>query len=216
MEIIESKFREPARDDLEWYEFEPSEQKPRVKRMAIDSGSDEDDSNDEDVPKDPSRVYWRTLQEQHLLPSSLVVSPVSALPHNWTVITINVAEDLNTLFVSRHRHDSDPLVFCLPLERQARRDGDAEGQLTFAEAISELADIIAKSNLGAKNAKDVEGKEGKIAWWAERRELDKRMEDLLSNIEFCWLGAFKVSLRPCVACEALRSYEADTMIQYLA
>jgi separase len=30
-------------------------------------------------------------------------------------------------------------------------------------------------------------------WWAERSALDERLKILLENIEFCWLGAFKVS-----------------------
>lgn len=114
------------------------------------------------------------------------------MPPDWSVVTINVTDDQSTLFISRHRQGSEPLVFCLPLDRQGRRDGDDE-TFTFLNAKEELEEIISMSNDGAKNAKGVEGKEGRAAWWAERRDLDKRMEELLSNIEFCWLGAFKVS-----------------------
>ena len=34
--------------------------------------------------------------------------------------------------------------------------------------------------------------QAKIAWWDSRKQLDQRMKDLVENIEFCWLGAFKV------------------------
>ena len=31
----------------------------------------------------------------------------------------------------------------------------------------------------------------KIEWWNVRKALDSRMRQLVKNIEFCWLGAFK-------------------------
>ena len=37
-------------------------------------------------------------------------------------------------------------------------------------------------------------RDAKAAWWAERKQLDLRMKGLVENIEFCWLGAFKVCL----------------------
>lgn len=116
---------------------------------------------------------------------------VDSLPHNCAVVTITVTDDLATMFVSRQQRDREPLVFCLPLDRQSRRDGDEA--FTFETATAELREIIQASDNAAQTAKTVSSREGKAAWWAERHALDKGLEELLATIEFCWLGAFKVS-----------------------
>jgi separase len=113
------------------------------------------------------------------------------------VISINVTEDHNTMFISRHQRNHQPLVFCLPLDRQGRREGEDEADLfTFDTAAHEMEDIIRSSNESARNAKSVETREQKVAWWEERYGLDKRMEEMLLNMEFVWLGPFKVSRAP--------------------
>lgn len=66
--------------------------------------------------------------------------------------------------------------------------------MPFDGAVRELREIIRLSDEGARGAMAAAegGKEARIRWWAERVELDKRMKLLLEDIEFCWLGAFKV------------------------
>jgi hypothetical protein len=119
---------------------------------------------------------------------------LSSVPPDWAVISINVTEDHNTMFISRHQRNHQPLVFCLPLDRQGRREGEDEADLfTFDTAAHEMEDIIRSSNDSARNAKNVETREQKAAWWEERYGLDKRMEEMLLNMEFVWLGPFKVS-----------------------
>lgn len=109
------------------------------------------------------------------------------------MITINVSDDRNTMFISRHQNGHEPIVFCLPLDRQGRREGD-DDIWTFDAAIGELETIVKASNEGARRAKHITTSEGKSEWWAERRALDKRMEELCVNLEFVWLGAFKVGI----------------------
>lgn len=139
------------------------------------------------------KSYWNALRLKYssdLLPSS---HDTSALPANWVVISINVTEDRTTMFISRHQANHEPLVFTLPLDRQGKREGEAEADLfTFDAAVKLLQGIIDESNEGARNAKHVIDKEGRIAWWEKRYELDKRLEELCQTMEFCWLGAFKV------------------------
>jgi separase len=148
-----------------------------------------------DEPTDPYKAYWSSLKAKNTAPNLFTMDnyDLSVLPANWAVITINVTEDRTTMFVSRHQRDHPPLVFCLPLDRQGRREGDSEEDLfTFDAARAELSEIIKLSDQGAREAKDVHDVEGKKAWWEMRHLLDKRMEELVANMEFVWLGAFKV------------------------
>lgn len=146
---------------------------------------------DHDVDRPAGGTAWGRIAARHDA-TSLDQQPISELPADCCVITINVSDDLTTLFISRRSSDEEPIVFSLPLDRQGRREGEDE-HFSFIDAKEELAEIIAKSNDTARNAKDVDSKQGKLDWWAERRSLDKRMEELLNNVEFCWLGAFRVS-----------------------
>lgn len=80
----------------------------------------------------------------------------------------------------------------LPLNRHCSRDVD-EDSFSFQDAKAELTDIITKSNATAKASKELlqGGKARKQQWWAERRELDQRLQELLVNMEYCWLGGFR-------------------------
>jgi separase len=60
----------------------------------------------------------------------------------------------------------------------------------FEQGKSELFDIIESANANSKDGPNRTGREAKIAWWAEREELDGRLKDLLENIEKVWLGGF--------------------------
>ncbi|BGO99409.1 separin protein [Rhodotorula toruloides] len=109
----------------------------------------------------------------------------------WSVLTLHLTPEHDALIISRHRHADEPIVFKLPLDRLARREGEEEDAFTFDVAMIELQDIVERNNTGAQNAKLVDGKEQRAAWWAERKELDQRLGDLLQTVEDAWLGAFK-------------------------
>ncbi|KAJ9118120.1 hypothetical protein QFC22_004021 [Naganishia vaughanmartiniae] len=115
------------------------------------------------------------------------------LPDGWCVVTINLTEDQNTLFISRQQAARDPIVFAVALNRQGKKEEDEEG-FTFETAIGELRDIIQSSDDTARNAKHIDTREGRLEWWNTRKALDKRLETLLKEIEFSWLGAFKTIL----------------------
>jgi len=149
------------------------------------------------------RAYWQSLEKKYSQNVLLSPQDISSLPPNWVVISINVTTDKTTMFVSRHQADHEPIVFCLPLDRQGKREGEAEDELfTFDAAVKQLQGIIDESNDGARNAKNVDTREKREQWWAKRYELDKRMQELVGTMEFCWLGAFKVS---CDAGQSLSS-----------
>jgi separase len=144
------------------------------------------------------KAYWKAVRDRYhsnqALDTFLSASHIDKLPANWTVVNISITEDKSTMFFSRQRPDREPLLFCVPLERHGRKDESAEEQFLFEDAMRQLEDILQESDQSAKDAKEVpsDNRDAKSAWWAKRVALDKRMRDLLDNIEFCWLGAFKV------------------------
>ncbi|KAF8075942.1 cysteine peptidase C50 [Lyophyllum atratum] len=181
LETIQHKFPLQAVDDAKWPLIRPdgSLQPPLTGKSS-------------------SRFSFDTALD----PLSISSSQTSGLPSNWTVVHINVTEDKSTLFITRQECGDPtrtPLIFCVPLK--GRRDnggGIDEEHLTFEDAIDELKEIVRLSDEGTKAAVRIktEDQEARAAWWKERNELDTRLRELLENVEFCWLGAFKTILSP--------------------
>jgi separase len=202
-ELLDSIYRKISNknvDGLEWRvmsatgsPLRPPQSKPHRGALLFTGSDDDDESNEEDGSM---TTYWREVQDRYRSeccdPVSLATSQADLLPLNWTVISVTVTEDRNTMIISRQRPHRTPLVFYLPMNRQERREDDGEDNFTYDAAIEELESIIDASNATARNAIDVSGKADRKAWWAERTSLDNRLRTLLENVEFCWLGVFKV------------------------
>ncbi len=185
-------------DDLEFPSVVPLSdlQKPRssaTRRLVFDD-SDEEQSS-------PSlKDFWLSVQKRYqervLDPSALGDTQLASLPENWSVVHITVTEDRSTMFISRQyggdTRDRD-LVFCVPLKGRRDEDNDDE-HLTFQDVVAEFQDIVRSSNETTKVAVHIKSddEEARTKWWKERGALDTRLRDLLENLEFCWLGAFKV------------------------
>ncbi|KAG1788751.1 peptidase family C50-domain-containing protein [Suillus plorans] len=204
LEAIKYKFPSVQFDDLEWPLMTPngsllSRKRPsnlrRLRTSSTEEASDDDDSSSASM-----KAYWdsirKTYAEQSLDTSLLSNTAMSQFPPHWTVVHVSLTPDKSTLFISRQNISSEPLMFCVPLK--GRRESDVDEHLTFDDAVKELAEIIRLSNQGTRNAVNVrnDDPQARAAWWAERNVLDKRMQALLENIEFCWLGAFKTILSP--------------------
>ncbi len=199
-ESIQYKFPELGLDDLQWPSFVPlhpvgrARSKTTIQNIFDESSEDEDES--EGVVN--MRKYWEGVLDRHnrqvLIKQDGPNAELDKLPHNWAVVSISLTDDKSTLLLSRQRANKEPFVFCIPL--RGRRENDEDEHFTFDDAVAELKDIIYCSDEGTRQASqiDKEDKEGKAAWWAERKRLDERMKSLLENIEFCWLGAFKVRI----------------------
>ncbi|KAK0449824.1 peptidase family C50-domain-containing protein [Desarmillaria tabescens] len=174
--------------------------KPILWRPRTSDASDDETDAAESSLKD----YWNRVQQRYRsrpvdIPT-LSTCQMASLPVTWSVVHMCVTEDKSTLFVTRQYggdvRDRD-LVFCVPLK--GRRDGEGdEGHLTFEDAITEFQDIIRSSNQTTKAAVNIKPNDddAKSKWWKERASLDTRLRELLQNIEFCWLGAFKTILSP--------------------
>lgn len=188
LHAIETKFIDIDHGDIDWPSFDPPV-------TGKPNGDDVDLSDDLDDHDGKLRSYWQMIKSKYESKHILAADAISLedVPANWAVITINVSDDRNTMFISRHQNGYEPIVFCLPVDRQGRREGD-DDIWTFDAAVEELETIVKASNEGARRAKHITTSEGKAEWWAERRALDKRMEELCVNLEFVWLGAFKVGI----------------------
>jgi len=216
LEAIRHKFPDAnSTDDLQWPILKdsttssllpdpPSGAKSNVSsRRPIrghptSSRSSASSSFEPDAVPDAVVSYWSALEERHAAAASLsafktLSLDISKLPPNWTVIHIILNPDKSTMLLSRLSSSSSPLLFCLPL--RGRVDSD-EIHLTLGEALAELRNIVRLSDEGARRAVHVRNDDpaDRAAWWSERAALDKRLKELLDNIEFCWLGGFKVRL----------------------
>ena len=156
------------------------------------------DEEDEDEPRPTPEAYWQSVKNRYkaetIDPAALATPQVDVLPAHWTVISISVTDDKRTILISRQRPHAEPLIFCLPLDRQGRREGEVneEEHFSYETAVQEFLSIIHDSNEMTQNAKKMVTKEDRVEWWATRVKLDERMKALVENIEYCWLGGFKV------------------------
>ncbi|KAK9332556.1 peptidase family C50-domain-containing protein [Lipomyces starkeyi] len=117
---------------------------------------------------------------------------VDIIPHHWAAVSIGLLEDSEDLIVSRFQANESPFLLRLPLNRHCSRDAD-EDSFSFSDALSEMQNIISKSNETAQASRNIlnGAKAQKQQWWAERRSLDMRLKELLANMEYSWLGGFK-------------------------
>ncbi|KAJ2921923.1 hypothetical protein H1R20_g15170, partial [Candolleomyces eurysporus] len=196
-------------DDFEWPLMSsegiprprPSKSAPKRPSLQLSASEDDMDVDGGDQNEGSLKEYWKSVQSRYqtklLDPESLCSSRTKNLPSNWTIVHVHLAEDKSTLLVSRQEcgeSAGNPLLFCVPLK--GRRDngtGDEEEHLSFEDAMAEFTEIIRLSNEGTKAAVHVnkDDEEARSNWWKQRSALDMRLKELLENIEFCWLGAFK-------------------------
>ncbi|KAK1232899.1 separin protein [Marasmius sp. AFHP31] len=207
LEVIQNKYPSSPEDDLVWPTISPDGSlvypAPKRRKVTLDV-SDEDDEGPNDVDDASLRKYWESVRDRYQSSSldaeTLSSSAAADLPSHWTVVHMTVTEDKNTLFISRQRGGGDskdhPLLFCIPLKGRRESPGeDEEQQLTFEDAIEEFNEIIRLSNETTKAAVTIrENQAARATWWKDRGALDTRLRELLENIEFCWLGAFKTIL----------------------
>lgn len=198
LEAIPHKFADVNADDLQWPVMTPDGSPSAADlRRRNPSGASVPSTfdNDDDSTR---RAYWSALEKKYtsrvLSPSSLVENTPKLPPH-WTVIHITLTPDKSSMFISRlHTPSTQPLLFCVPLRGRRDTEEEDETRLLLDDALHELREIVRLSDEGTRRAVHVKSDDvqARAEWWAERAALDKRLQALLENIEFCWLGAFKV------------------------
>lgn len=204
IDCISQKFVNSLTDDLVWRSMSMSGSPSRAKHTNNQRGvlrftMDSDDDDEEDTGAISSlsmETYWEDVCQRYRTETcdavSLVSSPTDILPDHWTVVSVSVTDDKSTLIVSRQRPRQEPVIVYLPMNRQDRRDEGGEDRFTWEMAMEELESIIDGNNTTIRNGKDIVDREGRVAWWSERVELDQRLKTLVENVEYCWLGVFKV------------------------
>lgn len=115
---------------------------------------------------------------------------IDILPESWTAVSLSLNEDRNELFAARYRKSQQPLTLKLPFARH-RQDDEEQNAFDYEMGKAELQEIIMLSNKSCHIGGNMEAKGAKSKWWSEREALDRRLQELLMNIENIWLGGFK-------------------------
>jgi separase len=128
----------------------------------------------------PYSLTWIQFQEDF----------VDILPRAWTAVSISLNDAEDELLLTRYRTGQSPFILRLPMARHKSRDLDEE-IFDFHAGKREMLEIIELANFSAHDARHMSVKGAKTQWWAEREALDKRLAELLVNIENIWLGGFR-------------------------
>lgn len=120
---------------------------------------------------------------------------INIIPRPWTAVSIALDESCASLYVARYRADQTPFIVRLPFSRHQDEELGTEA-FDYAAGKDELQDIIQLSNTSCHNNIDLSAKGAKSNWWSEREALDRRLQELLINIEDMWFGGFKGVFSP--------------------
>ncbi|KAG0138703.1 peptidase family C50-domain-containing protein [Tuber indicum] len=115
---------------------------------------------------------------------------VDIIPKKWAAVSVSLSESREELYLSRFQAGQSQLMVRLPLTRHNSRD-DYEDRWEYESMLEELNEIVKGANISAHNAKDMTNKGARTEWWKQRESLDTQLKDLLSVIEYHWLGGFK-------------------------
>ncbi|RAH71817.1 C50 family peptidase [Aspergillus aculeatinus CBS 121060] len=119
---------------------------------------------------------------------------IEILPENWNVLSLSLSADSTEFVVSRLHKGRSPFLLRLPLKRGS--EDDEEDQFTFEDGKEEMKELIKLTNQSAHAAKHQNDRQSKKEWWKNREALDRRMENLLQNIENVWFGGFRGIFSP--------------------
>lgn len=120
---------------------------------------------------------------------------INIIPKTWTAVSLALDESCTSLYVARYRADQAPFVVRLPFSRHQDEElGDET--FDYAAGKEELQEIIQLSNTSCHNNGDLSAKGAKSKWWSEREALDRRLQELLINMEDMWFGGFKGVFSP--------------------
>jgi separase len=120
---------------------------------------------------------------------------INTIPKPWTAVSLALDESCTSLYVARYRADQTPFIVRLPFSRHQDEElGDET--FDYAAGKGELQEIIQLSNTSCHNGGDLSIKGAKSKWWSEREALDRRLQELLINMEDMWFGGFKGVFSP--------------------
>lgn len=166
-------------------------EQPRIKALEYEEQAvlaDRKDGKDSDI------LLWATGTSHEpaetMTPERFQAEYIDIIPKSWIAISLCLSEDCKDLCIARYRSGQMPLVLKQPFSRH-KPDGIDDKAFDFAKGRAELQEIIDLCNYTAHHHGDVKSKGGSTKWWNERIALDKRLLELLINIERIWFGGFK-------------------------
>lgn len=118
---------------------------------------------------------------------------LNKMPEDWLVITIDICSFNGDLIISNFEKGlKTPTFLRLPLSRHSSRIVD-EQSFSFKDALNELNSILEKSNATTTKERvaNINSSEERRQWHEERFSLDQSLKQLLTKIEYCWIGGFK-------------------------
>ncbi len=115
---------------------------------------------------------------------------IDIIPAAWNVVSITLSESRQELVLTRYGTGHSPFIVRVPLERNASREADEE-EFGFDQGRAEMLEIIAHANSSAHAGQEATSKVAKAKWWKDRDDLNRRLSELLQNIENVWLGGFR-------------------------
>ena len=148
---------------------------------------------DSDVTQSSELLVWPQFDECSPLPQltarQFQDDFIDILPLPWTAVSLSLNEQCDELYVARYRRGQSPLLLRLPFSRQKSEEDD--DLFDFQVGKAELQEIIELSNYSCHSSVETSMKGAKTNWWSEREALDRRLQELLINIENIWLGGFR-------------------------
>ncbi|RAL12784.1 separin [Aspergillus homomorphus CBS 101889] len=153
----------------------------------------------------PSAETKAKLEEN--LYSRFTEDYIEILPENWNVLSLSLSADCTEFVVSRLHKGRSPFLLRLPLKRGS--EDDEEDQFTFDDGKEEMKELIKLTNESAHAARHQNDRQSKKEWWKNREALDRRMENLLQNIENVWFGGFRGIFSP-------MPHEAESLERFAA
>jgi len=133
---------------------------------------------------------------------------INTIPKPWTAVSLALDESCTSLYVARYRADQTPFIVRLPFSRHQDEElGDET--FDYVAGKEELQEIIQLSNTSCHNNGDLSAKGAKSKWWNEREALDRRLQELLINMEDMWFGGFKGVFSP-------RARQAELLARFRA
>ena len=126
---------------------------------------------------------------------------LQTLPPLWTVLSLSLSVDLQSLCIARYRGEQPPFILKVPLQRHPHDvddvdpDVDSDPMLTFEDVRHRLSEIIKASDDTIHSVKeavvDMDNHGSRKTWWSKRETLDGELKTLLDDIERRWLGGFR-------------------------
>ncbi|KAG7827436.1 hypothetical protein KL920_004690 [Ogataea angusta] len=124
--------------------------------------------------------YQVSASQAHELPS--------VLPSGWVTVCLDLELSSGSLILTRYGPKEDPVFIKLPLERHL-----IGRHASFGSAVQELEAVIQESDRTTRIEVTslVKTRADRADWWAQRKSLDRRLKQLLWEIDSHWFGCFK-------------------------